>query len=251
MKPFFKRNLVVYSVNILYYICFGFLLCFFHLGQWLALHLFGFQYHKKSVDWLNFFLLGCLKLLGTNIRFQIEEPLPKHKSLIVVANHQSTYDIPPLIWYLRKHHLKFVSKKELGKGIPSISFNLRHGGSVLIDRKDKEKALTQIKDFACRIAQEKWGVIIFPEGTRSKDGKPKPFQRGGLSVLISSMPEAYIIPVSIKNSWQLAQRNYFPMPLATKLLFKIHRPIVIGKENPNDLINKVERIIKTELATAI
>ena len=65
------------------------------------------------------------------------------------------------------------------------------------------------------------------------------------------MPEAYIIPVSIKNSWQLAQHNYFPMPLATKLLFKIHRPIVIAKEDPNDLINQVECIIKTELATAI
>ena len=195
--------------------------------------------------------MGCLKVLGANIRFQIEGHLPKHKSLIVVANHQSTYDIPPLIWYLRKHHLKFVSKKELGEGIPSISFNLRHGGSVLIDRKDKKKALTQIKDFACKIAQKKWGVIIFPEGTRSKDGKPKPFQRGGLSVLISNMPEAYIIPVSIKNSWQLAQYNYFPIPLATKLLFKIHQPIVIGKGNTDDLIDQVESIIKTELATTI
>ena len=104
------------------------------------------------MDWLNFSLLGCLKVLGTDIRFQIEEPLPKHKSLIVVANHQSTYDIRPLIFYLRKHHLKFVRKKELGKGIPSVSFNLRHGGSVLIDRKDKKKAQTQLKEFACGMA---------------------------------------------------------------------------------------------------
>ena len=63
---------------------------------------------------------------------------------MIVANHQSMNDIPPIIWYLRKHHPKFVSKMELGKGIPSVSYNLVHGGSVLIDRKNSKQAIGQI-----------------------------------------------------------------------------------------------------------
>lgn len=106
----------------------------FHGIQWMALTAFGYGAHKKSVDILNYFILRCLALLGTRITFEYEMPLPNQGSVIFVANHQSTYDIPPLIWELRGYHAKFVSKKELGKGIPSVSFNLRHGGSVL-DRK--------------------------------------------------------------------------------------------------------------------
>ena len=71
--------------------------------------------------------------------------MPESGPLIIVTNHQSMYDIPPLIWYLRKYHPKFVSKKELGKGIPSVSFNLRHGGSALIDRKDRRQARAELE----------------------------------------------------------------------------------------------------------
>ena len=46
---------------------------------------------------------------------------------------------------MRKWHPKFISKKELGKGIPSVSYNLKYGGSALIDRKDPKQALPEIK----------------------------------------------------------------------------------------------------------
>ncbi|MGB1020154.1 MAG: lysophospholipid acyltransferase family protein [Flavobacteriaceae bacterium] len=243
------KKIFTYGLNILYYFCFGGILCLFHPLQWFALTIFGHKAHKATVDLLNFFLLRCLTILGTRFALSFAEPLPENASLIVVANHQSTYDIPPLIWYLRKHHLKFVSKKELGRGIPSVSFNLRHGGSVLIDRKDRAQALSQIRVFAHNIAKKKWGVVIFPEGTRSKNGLPKPFQKGGLSLLIKHIPNAYIVPVSIKNSWKLAQNNYFPMPLGTKILFKIHSPLAVANKNPDTLINQVEQIIKTDVET--
>jgi 1-acyl-sn-glycerol-3-phosphate acyltransferase len=64
--------------------------------------------------------------------------VPKNVPIIFVSNHQSMYDIINDL-VLRRFHCKFVSKKELGQGIPSISFNLRHGGSALIDRKDRNR----------------------------------------------------------------------------------------------------------------
>ena len=131
------KKLFSYPLSVIFYIFFFINLLVFHPIQWLSLKLGGYEAHKKSVDIFNFFLLRCLNLLGT--RFSIDSPyeIPVDRPCIFVANHQGMYDIPPIIWYFRRHHPKFVSKKELGKGIPSISFNLRHGGSILIDRKNR------------------------------------------------------------------------------------------------------------------
>ena len=135
------KTLLNYSTSILYFVCFGFLLSFFHIIQWIGFYTIGKKAQKAAVDILNFFLLKCLLIVGSKISFENPFILPKDRSIIFIANHQSTYDVPPIIWHFRKHNAKFVSKKELGKGIPSISFNLRHGGSVLIDRKNQKKAL--------------------------------------------------------------------------------------------------------------
>ena len=71
---------------------------------------------------------------------------------------------------MRKHHPKFVSKMELGKGIPSVSYNLSHGGSVLINRKDSRQSLTEIAKLGSYIEKHNRTAVIFPEGTRSKTG---------------------------------------------------------------------------------
>jgi 1-acyl-sn-glycerol-3-phosphate acyltransferase len=135
------------------------------------------------------------------------------------------YDIPPLIWCLRQVHPKFISKKELGKGIPSVSYNLKYGGSVLIDRKDSDGAVKAIVKFAKNIHEKKHSAVIFPEGTRSRDGKLKRFSENGLRTLVENCPDAIIVPVSIENSWQLQKYGMFPLPLGVKVRFKVHQPI--------------------------
>ena len=79
--------------------------------------------------------------MGIKIRFDRPLNLTTGKPLIIVANHQSTYDIPPIIWHLKKFHPKFISKKQLGRGIPGVSYNLRNGGSVLIDRSRPKESI--------------------------------------------------------------------------------------------------------------
>lgn len=186
--------------------------------------------------------------MGTRIVFDLIEELPVKQSIIFVVNHQSTYDIPPIIWYLRKFHPKFISKKELGKGIPSVSFNLRHGGSVLIDRKKPKLALNQIKAFGKRLHKKNHSAVIFPEGTRSKNGVPKKFQKSGLLSLFETMPEAVVVPISVGNSWKFGSNNYFQMPLGVKLHLTVHRPQQIDHENTLDFIERLEKEIHQEVA---
>jgi 1-acyl-sn-glycerol-3-phosphate acyltransferase len=238
------QKLIAYFLSVPYFICFGIVLVIFHPIQWFCFNVLGYRAHKTSVDVLQFFLLRCLNILGTRFDFNNPHSIEPDRPVIIVANHQSMYDIPPLIWYLRKHHVKFISKKELGKGIPSVSYNLRHGGSVLIDRKDAIGSITAIKNFATRIGENKWAAVIFPEGTRSRTGHPKPFKTKGLLTMFEHIPEAIILPVTINNSWKTLRYGKFPMGIGAKIKFQVHPPMVLADfEDKHELINEIERKI--------
>lgn len=234
---------IYYPFSALFYLCFGITICVFHPIQWLCFNIFGYQAHKNSVDTLNWFLMRCLNVLGTRFSVNITGEIPKNVPIIIVSNHQSMWDIPPIIWYFRKIHPAFISKKELGKGIPSISYNLRHGKSVLIDRKNPLGATKKIIEIGRYAQKEKRSVVIFPEGTRSRNGAPKPFKRRGLETLFSQMPDGYVLPVSVSNSWKLQQYGTFPMPLGVHLKLKVHPVIKIGDYTKETLVEVVEKTV--------
>lgn len=221
------EKIVSYPLTIIYALVFLLLLVIFHPIQWLCFNLFGYQAHKKSVDILNGCLVRATHILGTTYEVTGRDKIPAGVPLIIVANHQSMNDIPPIIWFLRKFHPKFISKKELGKGIPSVSYNLRHGGSVLIDRKDARQSLPVIKGLGEYIQKHNRSAVIFPEGTRSKTGEPKKFSETGLKVLCKAAPDAYIVPLTINNSWKLDRFGKFPMGLGSRLTFTIQEPFAI------------------------
>ena len=149
---------------------------------------------------------------------------------------------------MRQHHVKFVSKKELGKGIPSVSYNLRHGGSVLIDRKDPRQAIKAIQEFSEYIERTKRAAVIFPEGTRSKNGVPKKFQTKGLITLFKGIPSALVVPISINNSWKTQRYGKFPMGLGAHITFKVHKPIKIATfTDMQELVELVEKTIVKDI----
>lgn len=232
------QKLLSYPLTVLYYLCFFITLVVFHPIQWVCFNWFGYKAHKKSVDILQFFLLRCTNVLGTRFTFNNPHDIPTDVPLIIVANHQSMYDISPIMWYMRKHHPKFISKMELGKGIPSVSYNLRHGGSVLIDRKNPRQSLPAIMKFGEYIEENKRAAVIFPEGTRGKNGKPKEFQVKGLEILFKKVPSALIVPISINNSWKIVRYGAFPMGLGTHITFKVHKPIKLSTFADREILVK-------------
>ncbi len=240
-------KLISYPLSVLYYLLFGFTLILFDGIQRICYFALGFKAHRASIIALNFLLLRCLNILGT--RFVVNCPfvLEKNQSYIFVANHQSTYDIPPLIWYLQKAYPKFVGKKELGKGIPSISFNLRNGSAVLIDRKKPKQALQDIKAFGEKLAATNGSIVIFPEGTRSNSAKPRAFRLGGLKQLMDVMPEAKLVGITINNSWKLSRYGYFPMGVGAKITLKMHTPVDCPRDNVMETLQQLEKNIIAEI----
>lgn len=237
---------MAYPLTVLYLVLFGLTLLVFHPIQWVCHKVFGYKAHGKSVALLNLCLMRCTHVLGTHYSFNNPQDLATDRPLILVLNHQSMHDIPPIVWFMRKYHPKFVSKKELGKGIPSVSYNLRHGGSALIDRKDSKQALTEIAKLGRYIEAHNRTAVIFPEGTRSRDGVSKNFQPMGLKVLMKNAPSALLVPISINNSWMMLKYGKFPNGLGNHITFDVHNPIE-NTGNLDEMVTKVEAAVKAGL----
>jgi len=240
-------KLLSYILSPIFVAVFVLLLVIFHPLQWIGLRVFGQKTHETVVDLLNFFLIKSMLIIGVIIRFKNEHILPENTTLIFVANHQSISDIPPIGWYFKKHHPKFVAKIELGKGVPSVSFNLQHGGAALINRKDPKQAISALVQFSKNISKNKWGAIIFPEGTRSRNGHPKPFATSGLKTITRYNPEGYIVPLTINNSWKIFKYGKFPLGIGNPITITTHKPVKINSLPFDELLETVETTIKNHI----
>jgi 1-acyl-sn-glycerol-3-phosphate acyltransferase len=192
---------------------------------------------------MTFLLIKCSHVLGTTYTFENRELIPKNVPLIFVSNHQSLFDTTGMIWYLRQFHCGFVTKKELGKGIPSVSYNVRHGSSVLIDRNNPKQAIPLIKSLAESIEKNTRSAVIFPEGTRSKTGHLGEFAESGLKILCKYAPSAYIVPISINNSWKVFKYGSFPLSFGHHLIFTVHEPLKVSDYTFAEIMEKTESVI--------
>jgi len=199
------------------------------------------------VDLLNWFLTRSVLMIGNTVCFKKTHPIPEDRTLIFVANHQSLFDIPPLIWFLRKYHPKFVAKQELATGIPSVSFNLRYGGAALINRKNRRQALATLERFGQRIHNNKWSAIIFPEGTRGASGIARKFKLDGLKSIVKKNPEACIVPISINNSWKVFKYGTFPFGMFHKITIETHKPLDLKDADLQLVFSDMETIIKAHI----
>ncbi|MGF7082423.1 lysophospholipid acyltransferase family protein [Mucilaginibacter sp. UYCu711] len=218
--------------------------------QWISYKFIGYKAHKAVVDLLDLLLTKTVYLLGNTVTFINNQNLPVGRPMIFLSNHQSLLDIPPLIYYLRKYHAKFISKIELTKGIPSISFNLKYGGGANIDRNDPRQSLMEMGKLGTRMKENKWSAVIFPEGTRSKTGQVKPFQAGGIAIILKKCPEALLVPIAINNSWQMIRYGLFPLNTFINMTWEVLEPIEPSTGTVEEVVKEAENRIKKALNQA-
>ncbi|MDZ7898788.1 MAG: lysophospholipid acyltransferase family protein [Arcicella sp.] len=192
---------------------------------------------------MNFFLLYGVKILGTGVSFIEKTKLPTDKPIIFIANHQSLFDIIGMIWFLRQHFPIFVSKIELAKGIPSISYNLRKSGAAIIDRNDGKQATVEIAKLGKMIEQTNFSACIFPEGTRSRTGTMKPFAVGGVAILLKKSPNALVVPIAIENVNKFNPKSYFPLVSLQNLIWTLLPPIDRQDKLPEEIVEEARLAI--------
>ena len=137
-----------------------------------------------------------LKVFQIDMEVEGRENLPAESNgkLVVMCNHQSQLDIPTLVAALNRR-LGFVAKKELSR-IPLLSFWMKEVGCVFIDRSDRTGAHRALEKAAAEIGLHP--LVVFPEGTRSKDGRLLPLKLGGFRLALLS--GADVLPVLIQGT---------------------------------------------------
>ena len=199
----------------------------------------------RAQDILYFLLVANLRLWGTRFEVALSPMLPvPGRPVVVISNHQSMFDIPVIKWWLRMYYPRFVSKKELGRWIPSVSAVLRFGWSALIDRSDSRQAIREIKRFALSVREHGDMAVIFPEGTRARDGVMKKFKPGGLATLLAHIPDAIVVPVAITGSWELFRYKLRPIPFGVRFSLRVLDPVEREGRDEKGVMEEAERRIR-------
>ncbi len=165
-----------------------------------------------------------LKLFGITLVVKGGEYLEKGRSYVYVSNHASFFDIPATIIGV-PDRVHIVYKKEL-ELLPFFGWGLRLGRTYIpIDRGRGTKAAKSLEE-AIRKIRNGASVLLFAEGTRTKDGKLQPFKRGAFSLAVKAgVP---VVPLTINGSYNILPRHSYrvnPGPIT----LTIDKPIEIAR----------------------
>ena len=163
-----------------------------------------------------------LATTGVDVEVSGFDRLDPNRAYVFVANHQSIYDIPIVFWSL-PYQVRIIAKASLGS-FPFIGWHLRRTGHMLVDRKNPVRAL-RVFARASSLMNQGLCLIVFPEGTRSRDGRVAPFKGGSFFLALrTGLP---VVPLSIVGSRHVMLKGRLATyPGRVKLV--IHEPIDTG-----------------------
>jgi 1-acyl-sn-glycerol-3-phosphate acyltransferase len=227
-------------------LAFGGVLAVFDPLQRVA-RLFGRRPHEVVVGALQASLLGAFRLAGTRLLVERSPELRPGTGYLLIANHQSMFDIPIFGALLFSNYPKYVSKQELARWIPSISYNLRRGGNAVIDRADREQAVRAIRELGEQAQARGVSVVIYPEGTRSRAGELRPFKPAGALALLEAAPSLPVVPVAIDESWRLLSHDLLPVPFGTRVRVHFGAPLAREGASGPELLERAREEIEATL----
>jgi len=167
----------------------------------------------------------ALAMAGVRVTVKGSEHLPAGP-VIFMSNHQSSFDIPALEATMPRR-IYWIAKKELFD-IPVFGSSMRRGGYIPLDRSDGRKSLKSMDNAAAIIRTGK-SVVMFPEGTRSKDRNLLPFKRGGfLLALKAGVP---VIPLTINGSGRVNPAGRIRL-YRGNITITLHPPLTLPKDLP-------------------
>jgi 1-acyl-sn-glycerol-3-phosphate acyltransferase len=161
-----------------------------------------------------------LILVTTGVAVDVSglEHLQRDRPYVFVANHQSIYDIPIIFWSL-PYQIRIIAKESLGR-FPFLGWHLRRTGHMLVDRRRPDRAA--IFGRASKLMQQGLSLIVFPEGTRSRDGRVALFKGGSFYLALeAALP---VVPISIVGSRHIMLKGRLATyPGRVRLI--VHEPI--------------------------
>jgi 1-acyl-sn-glycerol-3-phosphate acyltransferase len=200
----------------------------------------GYFAHRCARAW-SWLILGTT---GVTVAVRGEAP-PAERSAVFASNHQSIYDIPILFWTV-PHQLRIISKASLAT-FPFLGWHLQRAGHLLIDRDNPGAGVLKKMQ---RMVSQQASLIIFPEGTRSRDGRVGRFKGGVFLLAIDSgLP---VVPVSVSGSRHVMLKGQL-MTCPGHVVVTMHPPIEttgMTRADARQLAARVQAIVTGAMPTA-
>ena len=184
-------------------------------------------------------------LLFVRVEVKNREYIDKNTSYVFVANHQSAYDIFTVYGFLG-HNFKWMMKKSIEK-IPFVGAACKMSEQILVDRSSAMAMARSIVEAKKRL-RDGMSLMVFPEGTRTFDGRLNPFKKGAFKLAMDfKLP---LVPITIDGAYDVLPRTSIFKIKYGKITLTIHKPIepvTIGKQDIESVMNKTYSIIQSAL----
>ena len=179
---------------------------------------------KLSYFLYKFLCNGILFYSGVKVKVRGLMNIKNAESYLYLSNHQSYFDIPVLMKVL-PGNVRFVYKKSMTK-IPIFGWAMFLAGYIPIDRKNARSAIESLRK-AAKVMKKGISIVMFPEGTRSKNGEIQKFKRG--MDMLASLADCDVVPISIDGTFNILPRDTFRIKPGTAYV-TIAEPVKYSKD---------------------
>ncbi len=193
----------------------------------------GRAYHRFALLWSRYGLL----VAGVRLDVEGAELVPRDRPLIFMGNHQSNFDIMTLFQAVPVR-FNWLAKEELFK-VPFFGPSIRSAGYIPVNRGDGRDALRSL-DRAAELIRAGTSVAIFPEGTRSTDGRLLPFKRGGF--ILAAKAGVPIVPFTIVGSREVNPPDNFLFLRPGRIRIRFSPPIPTGDRGAGQQAGLMEQV---------
>lgn len=184
-----------------------------------------------------------------DLRLEVRGTIPASGRYLVVANHQSSIDVPFLIHILRRFDLKFVAHSGLKYGKPFVSYCLRNGGFAFLNKTNLLEDQKGLREFAAGLEDNQGSPMIFPEGIRTFDGTIGPFGIAAMHT-VEERTGLPILPIVHDGLWTARTIREVDRLVGTTLQFVILDPVPPERfaDDPRSAYGELEASLREELA---
>ena len=231
---------------IVWFLAISFLVVMFPVSLIIWILVLPFDKNRVVIHWILTWqgMLLMRLLSASGIEIEGREKVVRGTTYVIISNHQSILDT--LLLYSLKYKFKWISKIENVR-VPILGWYLKLADYIIVDRGNEESKIEML-DKSYRSLKKGISIMIFPEGTRSKDGEIGLFKRGAFQLAIDA--NVPILPVLIDGTGNLLPKHKLVLETGQGLRFRILDPILpdtFNTKNPDELAAKISSMYTWEL----